>query len=186
MLETGQLSTVSVTDDRVAYPKRWIAAVVGMNGEKKASTLLRNLGIEHYVPLQTEIHQWSDRRKKVTRIVIPMVIFLHVSEIEEHQVIRHSFIYKLLKYPGAKGYATVIPDEQIETLKFLLGNSTTPVSFSPTLKPGDSIRVFRGPLTGLTGTVSEDDGSDFYEIQCPMPILGATTVKVHKSEVERV
>lgn len=185
MLETESGSTAFVTDDRVAHPKRWIAAIVGMNGERKASKQLADLDIEHYVPMQTEVHKWSDRRKKVTKVIIPMVVFLHIAESEEHQVIRHPFIHKFLKYPGAKGHATVIPDEQIETLQFLLGNATTPVSFSSSLKPGDPVRVFCGPLMGLTGTVAEDDGSDFYEIQCPIPILGATTVKVNKSEVEK-
>lgn len=186
MLETDSKSPVNVTDDRVAHPKRWVAAVVGMNGEKKAAKQLADLDIEHYLPIQTEVHKWSDRRKKVTKVIIPMVVFLHIAEPEEQQVIRHPFIHKLLKYPGAKGHATVIPDEQIETLKFLLGNATTAVSFSASLKTGDPVRVFRGPLMGLTGTLAEDDGSDFYEIQCPIPILGATIVKVHKSEVERL
>ena len=57
-------SFVNGTNDREAYPKRWIAVLVQMNCEKKASTLLNKSGYETYIPIQQEIHQWSDRKKK--------------------------------------------------------------------------------------------------------------------------
>ena len=48
-------SFVNGTNDREAYPKRWIAVLVQMNCEKKASTLLNKSGYETYIPIQQEI-----------------------------------------------------------------------------------------------------------------------------------
>lgn len=79
------------TNDREAYPKRRIAVLVQMNCEKKASTLLNKSGYETYMPIQQEIHQWSDRKKKVSRLIIPMIVFLRATVSEERN---QSYIYK--------------------------------------------------------------------------------------------
>ncbi len=57
-------SFVNGTNDCEAHPKFWIAALVQMNCEKKASTLLNKAGYETYTPTQEEINQWSDCKKK--------------------------------------------------------------------------------------------------------------------------
>lgn len=53
----GKGSLVNGTNDREAYPKRWVAALVHSNCEKKVATKLEKLGIENYVAIQTEEHQ---------------------------------------------------------------------------------------------------------------------------------
>ena len=81
--ECGELngeSFVNGTSDREAHPKYWIAVLVQMNTEQKSSTKLTKLGITNYVPTQSEIHQWSDRKKKIERIVIPMIVFVKVDK----------------------------------------------------------------------------------------------------------
>jgi transcription antitermination factor NusG len=144
-------SIVPVTTDREAHPKRWIAALVQMCMEKKVGERLTKLGIENYVPTQTEIRQWSDRKKKVERVVIPMVVFVHTDEKTERSLRMHSFIRKILTYPGQKA-AAVIPDDQIDRLKFMLKQADSPVELMPeNLRVGDRVRIARGALKGLEG-----------------------------------
>ena len=69
--------TVNGTDDREARSKRWVAALVQVRSEKAVGKKLESLGIENWVPTQMEIHQWSDRKKKIERVVIPMIVFIH-------------------------------------------------------------------------------------------------------------
>ena len=73
-------SFVNGTNDCEACPKRWVAALVHTNWEKKVATKLEKLGIENYVAIQTEEHQWNDRKKKIKRIVIPMVVFVRLAK----------------------------------------------------------------------------------------------------------
>ena len=142
---------VSVTTDREAHPVRWVAALVQMCTEKKVGDRLKKLGIENYVPTQTEIHQWSDRKKKVERVVIPMVVFVRVDEATERTLRMQSFIRKILTYPGQKA-AAVIPDDQIDRLKFMLKQANSPVELMPeNLRVGDRVRIARGALKGLEG-----------------------------------
>ena len=87
----GKESLVNGTNDREAHPKRWIAVLVQVNCEKKAATRLGKIGYETYIPTQQEVHQWSDRKKKVDRLIMPMVVFVRASLREEEWLRNHSF-----------------------------------------------------------------------------------------------
>ena len=144
-------SLVNGTNDREAHSKFWIAALVQMNCEKKVASKLDKLGITNYVPTQKEIHQWSDRKKKIERIVIPMVVFVQVDKEIEKSLITYSFIYKFISYPGQKETA-IIPDEQIEKLKFMLNNADSNVEvYDSIYEVGEEIEIVRGPLKGFSG-----------------------------------
>ena len=146
-----ELSFVNGTNEREAHPKFWIAALVQMNCEKKVAAKLDKLGIENYVAIQKEERQWSDRKKVIDRIVIPMVVFIRVKQNEDSIIRNYSFIHKLFTMPGSTQVATPIPDKQIENLKFLLSNSETPVSIVSNLEVGDMVRITRGALKGYVG-----------------------------------
>lgn len=154
-------SFVNGTNGREAYLKRWIAILVQMNCEKKTSILLNKAGYETYIPIQQEIHQWSDRKKKVNRLIIPMVVFVRATVREEEWLRNQSYIYKLIALPGSdedkQKFATPIPDYQIDRLKFMLENAETEVTIVSDFDVGDSIFVIDGPLKGLKGVVSESD-----------------------------
>ena len=177
-------SFVNGTNDREAYPKRWIAVLVQVNCEKKTATRLCKVGYETYIPTQQEVRQWSDRKKKVDRLIMPMVVFVRATVREEEWLRDQSYIHKLLALPGSdedkKKFATPIPDNQIERLKFLLENAETEVSIVSNFKVGDSVRVTSGPLKGLEGVVSEaDEKSSIVGIQ--IDGLGYACVKIAKN-----
>ena len=142
-------------------PKRWIAVLVQMNCEKKIATRLGDAGYETYVATQQEVHQWSDRKKKVDRLILPMIIFVRVTVMEEKWLRTQSYISKLISLPGSeeskRKLATPIPDYQIEQLRFLLKNADAEVSIVNDLKVGDAVKVISGPLKGLEGMVCEAD-----------------------------
>ena len=178
-------SIVNGTTDREAHPKRWIAVLVQMCTEKKVGEKLSKLDIENYIPIQQEIHQWSDRKKKIDHIVIPMVVFIHTDEKTEKQIRNFSFIYKILSYPGHKETA-VIPDVQIERLKFMLKHAESEIQLSEKLfSIGETVRIARGPLKGLEGElcyVTEDKPMVAIRIEC----LGSACVNVSKADIESV
>lgn len=175
---------VDVTNGRVAHPKRWIAVLVQANCEKKTAARLGGVGYETYIPTQQEVHQWSDRKKKVDRMIIPMVVFVKATILEEEWLRNQSFIYKLLALPGSdearKRFATPIPDNQIERLKFLLENAESEVTIVNDFKVGDVVRVASGPLKGLEGVVNEaDERSSIVGVQ--IDGLGYACVKIAKN-----
>lgn len=60
--------------------KHWYAMYVRMHHEKKAAETLNKMGITNYLPLQTIVKQWSDRKKKTQQVVIPMMIFVNTND----------------------------------------------------------------------------------------------------------
>ena len=176
-------SFVNGTNDGVAYPKRWVAVLVQMNCEKKVAERLDKLGVENYVPIQQEEHHWSDRKKRIDRVVIPMVVFVRLAKDEEEKFRRFSFILKFIKYPGSKELATPIPDEQIERLKFLLNNADTKVSIVENLKVGDKVRLVGGAMKGLEGELSHiEENKPIVAIR--IDGLGYACVSVEKFNLE--
>ena len=174
-----------MTSDREAYPKRWVAALVQMNCEKKVASKLDKLGITNYVPIQKEVHKWSDRRKKITRVVIPMVVFVRVDEIERNLVRDLSFIYKLITYPG-QSQPAIIPDSQISQLQFMADNSKDQIVFKESsLCIGDTIRVIRGPLKGLTGSVCQTEDKKLM-VAVRLDFLGYACVNIPIADIEQI
>ena len=173
------------TNDREAHPKFWMAALVQMNCERKSADKLSKLGITNYVPIQEEVHQWSDRRKKITRVVIPMVVFVRVDEIERNIVRDLSFIYKLITYPG-QSQPAIIPDSQISNLQFMVDNSKDQIVFKESsLCIGDTIQVIRGPLKGLTGAVCQTEDKKLM-VAVRLDFLGYACVNIPITDIGQI
>ena len=184
-LNSCEESLVNGTNDREAHPKFWIAALVQMNCERKSAEKLSKLGISNYGPKQEEIHQWSDRRKKITRVVIPMVVFVRVDEIERNLVRDLSFIYKLITYPG-QSQPAIIPDSQISRLQFMVDNSKDQIVFKESsLCIGDTIQVIRGPLKGLTGSVCQTEDKKLM-VAVRLDFLGYACVNIPITDIEQI
>jgi len=164
--------------------KNWYAACVKMNSERKVAGLIECMGIETFVPQQTQIRQWSDRKKKVQVVVIPLIVFVHATEAEAKQVEYLSQVSRLMRAPGQKN-AAIIPDRQMETLKYLLHQEEVAVQFSGKLiKTGDKVRVMRGHLAGIEGTVVQVENGESLAVE--INLIGYALVKVEREDVTRV
>ena len=178
-------SFANVTDDREAHPKYWAAVLVQINTEQKVSAKLSKLGITNYVPTQTETHQWSDRKKKIKRIVIPMVIFVQIDKEIEKSLITYSFIYKFISYPGQKE-AAIIPNEQIEKLKFMLNNADSSVEVSNSVyEVGESVEIIRGPLKGFYGELCYFEKGKL-KVGVRLELLGYACVNVSINDIKSI
>lgn len=183
-IEYKDLSSVDVTDDREAHPKFWIAAYTRPKGEKKAAAeISKMMNIDTYVPVQQVVRQWSDRKKKVDVVVIPMIIFAHVTSGNIINIKKHPLITRVLSMPGQRE-AAVIPDQQILNLKFMLDESETPVKFiQPTFSLTDTVRVIRGKLSGLIGKVHRiPEGKT--KLVVSIDLLGGAMVEINPSDLE--
>ena len=151
---------------------QWYVAIVKHNTEKSCASKLENLHIEHYLPSQTEYKVWKNGRKaKVERVVIPSTIFIRCTEAERREIVKLPFINRFMtnKSGTTANYKhkplAIIPEVQIEEMKFMLGQSEMPVEIiGHSLKNGDRVRIIRGYLTGLEGIVlnMKSSKSDMY------------------------
>lgn len=182
-IESRTVSPSNGTDDREARPKFWIAAYTKPRSEKKTASELTKMDIETYVATQSQIRQWSDRKKKVEIVVIPSIVFAQIYEEQLNTVLFHRNIIKVITKPGEKK-AAKIPSLQIDKLKFILGQTNTPVLFDPNIiSVHDTVRVVRGPLAGLEGEVVYcNDGTP--ELIVQIDLLGGARMTIDKTEME--
>ncbi len=164
--------------------KKWLAAYVKMHHEKKVRDYLTSLNIDNFLPVQTEIRQWSDRKKKIERVLIPMMIFVNVNSEEQQTVVRLPSVIRYLVLRGDK-MPTEIPDSQMESFKLMLDKSDQPVDFSSdNIQPGEKVKVTRGSLTGLEGEMVYIDGKSKIAIRIAQ--LGCAVVELNASSVEKI
>lgn len=172
---------------------KWFIAIVRHNTEKSSGEQLAKRGYECYVPIQSELRIWKNGRKNhVDRVVIPSIVFIHCTETQRKEIVSLPFISRFMTNKagstcqfGHKPLATV-PEVQIEKLKFMLGNSDTPVTFSSQpYKKGDFVKVVRGYLIGLIGEVQIID-SKHCELTISLEGLGNARLAIETVNVEPI
>lgn len=172
--------------------RQWYAAVVNHNAERSSATKLSAEGVECYVASQPELRQWRNGRKAlVERIVIPSVIFILCTDRERLALAHRPYIFRFLtdRASGAeagRARVAIIPDIQIERLRFMLGNSDMPVEVTALpLEPGRRVRVVRGSLRGLEGEIiSTPEGKD--ELYVRLDLLGCARLTIDRLDVEGI
>lgn len=181
--EPENVSSADWTDGREARSKFWIAAYTKPNCERKAARQLGLLDIEVYVPIQREIHHWSNRKKQIDQVAIPITIFAHIEEEQESLLSKSSLILRTLSMPGSRK-SHHIPYKQIDKLKFFLGQSDVPVEFVQHVpKVGDKLCIVRGKLIGIEGiTLTDLNGNK--EIVISIDLLGGAKMSIETIEVE--
>lgn len=183
-----------VVDDAVGVAKTsWFVAIVNHNSEKNSSEKLTKLGVENYVPTQSEIRVWKNGRKsKVDRVVIPSTIFVHCTDAKRKELVGLPFIFRFMTNQAGtpskvsnKPFA-VVSDQEIARLKFMLNQSDTPVEIiGRPFKTGDKVRVVRGNLKGLEGEVM-DMREAKSELIVALDFFGCAKLSIDTINLERI
>ena len=190
-----QVSATKGVGEAVGVPNRkWFVAFVGHNTEKACRDRLQKLGYEAFVASQEEEHHWANgRKRRIERILISTIIFVRVSEAERRTIVKlpyiHAFLTDKAGLPNAAGIRplAVIPDRQMEMLRFMLYQSDRPVEFvSAPLSVGDQIQVLRGAMAGLVGEIVTLASGGEPRIGVRIKYLGYAILHVSPEDVEKL
>lgn len=168
----------------------WFVAIVNNNTEKAASEKLTKAKIQHYVPIQIEYKVWKNGKKaKVKRVVIPCVVFVYCTEKQRLEIVKFPFISRFMvnrSKNNSNSTLAIVPDNQIDKLKFMLGQSDIPITIgSLEFQKGDTVRVIRGSLMGLQGEV-KDMSKDKCELVVDLNLFGSAKLTIDRINLERV
>lgn len=156
---------------------------VQSNREKKTYERLSALGFESFLPLQEETRRWSDRSKKVQRVVIPMVVFARIAPSERISVLRLPSVSRFMVLRGESAPA-IIPDAQMERFRFMLDYSEEAVEMcSERIQPGEQVKVIMA-VDRINRELITMDGKSKVAVRINM--LGAAMVEVPVGFVERI
>lgn len=173
--------------------RKWYVAIVNNNTEKAVQDRLTKLGYETYVAKQKVIRVWKNGKKaRVDKVLLQTLVFIKCTETERKEVVTLPYINRFMtnRTCASTNSSTkplaVIPQKEIDTLRFMLGQSDVPVSLIDTpYKINDRITVIRGSLKGLEGEVVESENGKS-EIIVKIDILGCARVVIDTTDIEPV
>lgn len=129
----------------------WYALYTKSRNEKKVADILERKGVEIYCPLQEEVRQWSDRKKKVKMPVFKSYVFVRMNDYKKESV-------AVLETPGAVrflwwlGKPGLVRDEEIINIRHFLEQyqgSEMQIDYHR----GERVRVAEGPLKEQQGVI---------------------------------
>ena len=135
--------------EQMSEQTRWYAVAVRYQHEQQAERALRSKGLETLVPLYSSQRQWSDRVKEIQLPVFAGYVFCHFPLRERIQVTDTPGVGKIV---GFGGTPAAIEDSEIAGIRLVMESKQRWAPW-PYLKAGDRVRVERGPMRGLEGTL---------------------------------
>lgn len=173
-----------LTDSIQPEERKWYVAYVRLFHERKTAEKLAAMGIESFVPVREEIHQWSQRKKKVMRVLIPQMIFIHATPKERLEALTLASISHYMVLRGEHTPA-IIPDRQMQQFMFMVDYSEESIEmYNSPLQPGQSIKVIKGPLAGMEGELMEIEGKS--KVIVRLDLLGCAGVDMPIGFVEAI
>jgi len=130
-------------------PNKWYAMTVRYQHERPTERLLQSKGLETLVPMYRSRRQWSDRVKNVDLPLFGGYVLCRFSLADRIPVLDTPGVAKIVGFGGA---IVALEDLEIARIQRLLALNL-PLAPWPYLKAGDRVRVERGPLRGLEGTL---------------------------------
>jgi transcription antitermination factor NusG len=167
-----------------AESNRWYVVKTNPNAEFKCNERLQIAGHSVFLPIYSTVRMWSDRKKKVSAVLIPSTLFIHCTEAELNKIYPVPGVAGILRYLGKPA---LVKDWEIENLRILINelNGQHIEVVNEHFVPGDHVRVVRGPFKGLFGTSVECDGK--HRIHITIDSIGAAfTVSVPRSFVKKI
>jgi transcription antitermination factor NusG len=135
---------------------QWYAVQTRSRAEKMVAGRIQEQGLETFLPLVTEMHRWSDRKKLVELPLFRCYVFVKLVPSGEQRlkVCRVDGVFQIV---GVRGEGTPIPEEQIEAVRVLTTQKLTWAEH-PFLKIGQRVRIRSGALSGVEGILLARNG----------------------------
>jgi transcriptional antiterminator RfaH len=141
-------SSIIQTGFKIMHQQYWHAVYTRPRHEKKVLSQLQQEKIEAYLPLQTTIRQWSDRKKKVSEPLFSCYVFVKINAKEYYTILNKSGV---VRYVSFEGKAATIPEKQIQLIKNILAQDLKISDINEHISPGTKVEIIAGPLMGVIG-----------------------------------
>lgn len=125
----------------------WFAVFTSSHHEKRVSQLFTHHLIENFLPLYSEIHHWTNRRKVSVQLpLFPNYVFVRIARGQRGRVLQ---VPGVLSIVGCGYEPTPLADFEIESLRS--GLHLRKFEPHPYLVVGERVRIKAGPLEGMEG-----------------------------------
>jgi transcriptional antiterminator RfaH len=140
----------------------WYVIVAKTIYYKKAAATLERLGFSFYLPVQRQLHYWSDRKKWIDVPILMPYIFLFTNETERKTVFQSCHFSHFLNYEGKPA---IVKEDEIEKIKLLCSYSANIKIEQHIVKKGDLVEIISGPFAGMNGYTFQENGRHRFLVQ---------------------
>jgi len=181
-MSTGQLiDSTFVGAAGALEAASWFAIQTRSRHEKMVVRQLEQSGVESFLPISTEVRNWSDRRKLVQLPLFPGYAFVHIPYSPQERL-RVRQTEGVVGFVGKNGQGIPIPASQIDDIKQVLASDLSFRSH-PFLQVGQRVRVKGGSLDGVEGILVAENGDQSIVISVD-PIQRALSIRIQGYELE--
>ena len=131
--------------------KKWFVIYTKVNQEIKVAEQLNLINILSYCPTVKIIKQYSDRKKKILKPLIPSYVFVFIEDGKRNDVFS---VLGVVRYMFWLGKPALVREKEIELMKYYLNGEYQEVLLS-NFKKGQFHRISEGVFTGKIGQVIE-------------------------------
>jgi transcription antitermination factor NusG len=145
---------------KVNHPK-WHVVYTLPRSERKVASHVFDMGIEAYLPLQKEVRQWSDRKRKIEIPLFPNYVFIRIDEVLKSSLYS---VREVVKFVSVDKKPVIVKDEVIESIKKVLSGDHG-VRSDDYFQKGAYVKIHHGKFAGLEGMILEKRGNSRLLIQ---------------------
>lgn len=126
--------------------KFWRVVYTKAKHERAVASELTAKGVEVYLPLKREIHQWSDRKKVIEVPLFKSYVFVRYNSDSSEQIIRS--VDGIVDFVRVANVIALVPEREVKAIqKFLKYSDHNSISIST------HVEIISGPFKGATGIV---------------------------------
>ena len=131
--------------------KKWFILYTRPNQEIKVAEQLKEINISCFCPTVTIFKQYSDRKKKLLKPVLPSYVFVFIEEEKRNDVFS---VFGIVRYMFWLGKPATVRESEIELMKQHLNGIYQSVSLTKFTR-GQLYKISKGVFSGKIGKVVE-------------------------------
>jgi transcription antitermination factor NusG len=150
------MPVISTLREVASIESSWYAVQTMPRHEKKVSGELQAKQIESFLPVVSEVRQWSDRKRMIEFPLFPGYVFIRIAA-ESGARIAVLRTNGVVGFVGVRGTGTPIPECEITAIQAVL-TQQVPLEAHPFLNIGQRVRIRGGALDGIEGILDAVKG----------------------------
>ena len=131
--------------------KKWFILYTRPNQEIKVAEQLKEINISCFCPTVTIFKQYSDRKKKVIKPLLPSYVFVFIEEENRNDVFS---IFGIVRYMFWLGKPATVRESEIELMREYLNGIYQSISLTKITR-GQLYKISEGVFSGRIGKVIE-------------------------------
>ena len=164
-----------------ALAPQWFAAYTLPNHEKRVARQFTERAIPHYLPLYESLRRWKDRKMRLEMPLFPGYIFVRMSLQHRLRIVQVPSVTRLV---GFGGEPAAIPENELMAIRTCLDRHCK-MEPHRLLQAGQRVRILRGPLIGIEGTLLRRKGISRLVLSIGL-IMRAVAIEVSIADVEPI